>query len=90
MGTAQNMAMAAPMVGMGIQQSVTSMDGMNGVVYQEGFESGREGAWGMMNQQGSGFYEYEGRESGMAGGMYDGMALSDHFLEQYYSQVRNH
>ena len=92
MGVAQNMAMAAPMAGIGIQQSVTSMDGMNGGIYQDGFEGGREGAWGMMNQQGGGFYtkEFEGIESGLAGGMYDSMALPNHFLEQYYSEVRNH
>uniref|UniRef100_A0A3B4V4R9 Desmoglein-3-like n=1 Tax=Seriola dumerili TaxID=41447 RepID=A0A3B4V4R9_SERDU len=45
---------------------------------------------GVNQRSGSGFYsEFEGRESGGGGGIYDGMALSDHFLGQYYSQVRN-
>ncbi|KAG7228891.1 hypothetical protein INR49_008669 [Caranx melampygus] len=41
-----------------------------------------------MNQnRGSGFYsEFESRESAGGRGMYDGMALPDHFLAQYYSQ----
>lgn len=73
------------------QKSVTSMDGMNGGFYGDGFSLGhREGTWGMMNQpSGSGLYsEFQGRESSVSGGMFDGMALPDHFLRQYYSQVK--
>ncbi|XP_032363606.1 LOW QUALITY PROTEIN: desmoglein-2-like [Etheostoma spectabile] len=76
------------MAGLDFQRSVTSMDGMNGAVYQDGFVSGlREGSRGMAQQSGSGFYsEFEGRESGAGREMYDGMALPDHFLAQYYTQ----
>ncbi|XP_071342910.1 desmoglein-2.1-like isoform X2 [Trachinotus anak] len=68
-----------------IAQSVTSMDGMN----RGGFASDhREGTWGINQISGSGFYsDFEGRESRGGGGIYDGMALPDHFLRQYYSQV---
>lgn len=87
-----NQALAmVPTAGLDFQRSVTSMDGMNGAFYED-FSSGRrEGTWGMMNQpNGSGFYsEFEGRESGVGGGIYDDMALPDYFLGQYYSQV-NH
>ncbi len=77
-----------PIAGLDIQKPVTSMDGMNGA-FQEGFVSG-DRTWGMMNQMsGSGIDEYEGKESGVVGGIYDGMALPDHFLGQYYTQVRN-
>ncbi|XP_070689057.1 desmoglein-2.1-like [Pempheris klunzingeri] len=86
MGMANNNSAIMPTAGLDFQKSVTSMDGMNGAGYQ-GFSSGyREGTWGMMNQaNGSGFYsEFEGRESRIEGGLYDGMALPDHFLAQYY------
>lgn len=82
----------APMGALDYHKSVISMDGMNGATYQEGFSSGHgEGMWGMMNQiNGSGFYsEFGGRESGVGGGVFDDMGLPDHFLRQYYSQVRS-
>ena len=82
MGMAPMMAMA-PMGGMDFNKSANSIDRMNGPVYQEG-------TWGMMNQPtASGFYsEFESRESGVGADFYDGMALPDHFLEEYYTQVR--
>ncbi|XP_070765423.1 desmoglein-2.1-like [Enoplosus armatus] len=85
MGMANNISAIAPMAGFDIQKSVTSMDGMNGAVYQEGY---RDATWGMRNElNGSGFYSgFEDRESGAGGGIYDGMALPDHFLRQYYTQ----
>lgn len=67
------------MVPTSVLDSVVSIDGMSGGAYQEGFSR-----WGMMNQNnGSGFYS--SRESGV----FDSMALPDHFLRQYYSQVRS-
>ncbi|XP_047199070.1 desmoglein-2-like [Hippoglossus stenolepis] len=78
----------APRATFDFQKSVTSMDGINRV-HQDGFAGDhREETWGMMNQpSASGFHsEFEGRESGGGGGIYDGMALPDHFLEQYYTQ----
>lgn len=62
-------------------------------VYGDGYASGHRGeSWGMANQAiGSGLYsEFDGRESRAGGGMYEGMALPDHFLGQYYSQVSNY
>ncbi|XP_034387314.1 desmoglein-2.1 [Cyclopterus lumpus] len=81
-----NMLVMAPVEGMGFQRSVASMDGMN--AYGDGYASGHREAWGMANQTiGSGLYsEFDGRESRVGGGMYDGMALPDNFLGQYYSQ----
>ncbi|KAK5906714.1 hypothetical protein CesoFtcFv8_004635 [Champsocephalus esox] len=87
MGMAKNTFAAPPMAGMGFQKSVSSMDGMNGALYGGGFTGARrEEAWG--NQPSSRGYcsEFENRESGGGGGMYDGMALPDHFLGQYYAQ----
>ena len=75
------------------QNSITSIDGMNGAFYQEGFSAAQgEGTWGMTNHTfGNGIYsEFEGRESRVGGSLYDGMALPDHFLRQYYTQVRIH
>ena len=92
-GMANRTSTLAPMASFDYEKSVTSMDGMNGAIYPEGFSSvHREGTMGRMNQMsGSGFYsEFESRESGVGGGLYDGMALPDHFLRQYYFQVRNH
>lgn len=69
----------------------TPMTAMDGTVYQTSYAGGqREGTLGMMSQRrASGFYsEFENRES-EGGGIYDGMALPDHFLRQYYAQVRN-
>ncbi|XP_070689059.1 desmoglein-2.1-like [Pempheris klunzingeri] len=81
MGMANNTSDMAPMAYMDFQKSVTSM---NGAGYQ-GFSNCHKG---MMNQpSGSGFFsEFESRESGIEGGLYDSMALPDHFLGQYYSQ----
>ena len=71
--------------------SVTSMDGMN-MAIDQGQCAGdhREGTWGAMNQPcSSGFYsEFEGREHVGGGEIYDGMALPEHFLGQYYTRVR--
>lgn len=81
----------APGAGIDCQKSVTSMDGMNGAMYEDSYAGGyREDRWGMMNQvTGNGLYsEFEGREARVGGAMYDGMALPDHFLRQYYTQVR--
>nr|XP_046248064.1 desmoglein-2-like [Scatophagus argus] len=89
MGMANKISAMPPMGGLDLQKSVISIDGMNGAVYQESFSNGhREGTWRMMNQMmGSGFYsEVQGRESGVGGGIYDGMALPHHFLRQYYTQ----
>uniref|UniRef100_A0A4W6EPD7 Cadherin domain-containing protein n=1 Tax=Lates calcarifer TaxID=8187 RepID=A0A4W6EPD7_LATCA len=91
MGMASKTLAMNSMAGLGLQKSVTSMDGMNGATYGEGFVSDhREGTWGMNQLSGSGFYsEFEGRESGGGGGIYDVMALPDHFLAQYYTQKVN-
>lgn len=75
----------APMESFYYPISVASMDGMNRVIHQ------RE-TWGMMNPpSGGGFYpEIEDKELGGGGGIYDGMALPDHILGQYYTRVRTH
>lgn len=89
--TAGMTSTVAPLAAFDGQKSVISMDGMNGAAYTERFSSGqREGTWGVMSQpSGSAFYsEFHGRESTVGGGMLDGMCLPDHFLRQYYSQVR--
>ncbi|GAA6223890.1 desmoglein-2-like [Lates japonicus] len=88
MGMASKTLAMNSMAGLGLQKSVTSMNGMNGATYGEGFTTDhREGTWGMNQLSGSGFYsEFEGRESGGGGGIYDGMALPDHFLAWYYTQ----
>uniref|UniRef100_A0A3Q2WUD1 Desmoglein-2-like n=1 Tax=Haplochromis burtoni TaxID=8153 RepID=A0A3Q2WUD1_HAPBU len=60
---------------------------LNGANYQGSY---RKEIWGMNQQDPSGFYsETETRESLGGVGLYDGMALPDHFLRQYYDQVRN-
>lgn len=72
------------------QKSVASMSGINGGGFQERFSSSHRGdTWGVMSQpSGSGFYSnFHGRESILEGDMFNGMALSDHFLGQYYNQV---
>ncbi len=86
------MAPMAPMARLDVEEPFTSMNGMNTASYQEGYQSGNMGGtWGMMNQPSvSGFHsEFEGRESAAGGGIYDGIALPDHILRQYYTQVRN-
>ncbi|KAM8745386.1 desmoglein-2.1-like [Acanthopagrus schlegelii] len=92
MGMANTTSAMVPMAAFDYQKSVTTMDEMNGAIYREGFSGvHREGTMGRMNQiSGSGFYsEFESRESGVGGGLYDGMALPDHFLRQYYFQKAN-
>lgn len=104
LSTVANGTMAVPVGAGGFQMSSASMDGAFyqdgytggykdgawGMMSQTGMMSQADmmGQAGMMGQggQGSGLYsEFERRE---AGGMYDGIALPCHFLEQYYSQVR--
>lgn len=90
-GTAGMTSAIAPLAAFDGQKSVISMDGMNGAAYTDRFSSGqREATWGTRSQpSGSAFYsEFHGRESAVGGGMFDGMCLPDHFLRQYYSQVR--
>lgn len=59
------------------------------------FEENSEKTWGMMSAtDGYGFYSDTfargfGRESEAQGGVFDGMALSNHFLRGYYGQVRS-
>ncbi|XP_059197235.1 desmoglein-2.1-like [Centropristis striata] len=88
LGSANNTSAMAPMAAFDMQKSFTTMDGRNGANYQEGFASGREEAWGVMNQpSGSGFYsEFGSRESGVGGGMFDSIALPDHVLRQCYNE----
>lgn len=65
---------------------LTSMDGINGAVCEDGFgfqmEQTRENQW-----DASAYSGFEDREAGRGGrGIYDGMALPVHFLGQYYTQ----
>ena len=93
MGMANKTSAMVPMAAFDYQKSVTTMDGMNGAIYLDSFSSvHRERTMGRMNQRsGSGFHsEFETRESGGGEEFYDGMALPDHFLRQYYSQVMIH
>lgn len=67
------------------------------------FEENSGKTWGMMSAtDGYGFYSNTfgrgfgrefgrgfGRESEAQGGLFDGMALSDHILREYYGQVRS-
>lgn len=72
------------------QKSVASMSGMNSGGFQERFSSSHRGdTWGAISQPGGGgFYsDFHSRESIAEGDMFNGMALSDHFLGQYYNQV---
>uniref|UniRef100_A0A3Q0QVB1 Cadherin domain-containing protein n=1 Tax=Amphilophus citrinellus TaxID=61819 RepID=A0A3Q0QVB1_AMPCI len=86
-GMAQKPVAMAPLGSFDFPQSVTSINGMNGAAYQGGH---RRDTWGMNQQDPSGFYsEIETRESLGGGGAYDGIALPDHFLRQYYSQMTN-
>ncbi|KAM7388788.1 hypothetical protein PAMP_024938 [Pampus punctatissimus] len=61
-----------------------SMDGINGAAFEEssGFQT-----WGEQWGSSAAYLGFEGREAGVGGGgIYDGMALPDHFLGQYYTQ----
>lgn len=98
-GVKQGMGMAgitsaiAPMSILDSHKSVTSVDVMSRPAYDDGFSSGhREGTWGRVSHpSGSGYYSaFHGRESRESGGIFNGMALPDHFLRQYYNQVRIH
>uniref|UniRef100_A0A672Z4B7 Desmoglein-2-like n=1 Tax=Sphaeramia orbicularis TaxID=375764 RepID=A0A672Z4B7_9TELE len=78
------MGMASKVLGAPVefQNSVASMDAMNGI--QQGFGSAyREGTWGRMGSSRAVFSEFGGTESR---GMFDDIALPDEFLEQYYNQ----
>lgn len=93
MGTAGTTSAMAPMAIFDSHKSVTSVDVMSRPAYEDGFSSGyREGTWGRVSHpSGSGLYsEFHGRESRESGGIFNGMALPDHFLRQYYNQVRLH
>jgi len=82
--TVQNHVQRAPGTNFEMQPSVTSINGFNGGT------SHTDGMWGMNNWEGSGIYSVsESREVRGVGGIYDGIALPDHLLRQYYSQVRN-
>lgn len=74
--------------GMMRQEYITSTSSMgggggyyDGALTQEGGYGG--GAWGMGHS--ADYAEFESRE---ALGVYDGIALPEHFLGQYYTQVR--
>uniref|UniRef100_A0A3P8NT17 Cadherin domain-containing protein n=1 Tax=Astatotilapia calliptera TaxID=8154 RepID=A0A3P8NT17_ASTCA len=89
-GDVLNVAMAQKPVAMDalgsfdFAQSVGSINRLNGANYQGSY---RKEIWGMNQQDPSGFYsETETRESLGGVGLYDGMALPDHFLRQYYDQ----
>lgn len=76
-----------PMAGLDYGKSVTSI---NKVFYPGAASDHGEGTWGTNHRRNSGFhYDFDHIESGAGGGLYDGMALSDNFLRQYYTQVRN-
>lgn len=87
----------APMASLDVKQTVGSAHQVQGAAYPNFLNGSSEKALGMISQTaGYGFYtEAFGREySGMSeaaaeGGMFDHMALSDHFLGQYYTQVKN-
>ncbi|XP_069378761.1 desmoglein-2.1 isoform X2 [Paralichthys olivaceus] len=81
----------APVAGLDNHKSVTSIDGINWFPPDRLAIGHREDTWGMINRPSvSSFHpEIEGRESGGRGGIYDGMALPDHFLGQYYTQKLN-
>lgn len=90
----------APMPSLDVKQTFGSKNQVQGASYSQDFLNGSsEKPLGIINQtDGYGFYsEVFGREhSGMSkaaaagegGGIFDHMALSDDFLEQYYAQVK--
>lgn len=90
----------APMASLDVKQTVGSTNQVTGASYPNDFFDGsNEKALGMINQtDGYGFYsEVFGREyngisksaaTGEGGGIFDHIALSDDFLEQYYAQVK--
>ncbi|KAM3620644.1 uncharacterized protein V6R79_026394 [Siganus canaliculatus] len=82
---------AAPVAGLDSQRSFFSLDGMNRASHQESSWSGqREMAWMNASNGSALFSGFEDREAGGgAGGLYDGMALPDHFIGQYYTQKVN-
>lgn len=89
-GITQKNVEAEPGMGLEMQQSIASM---NMSTFQGVSSYGhREGMMGMNHWEGSARYsESEGRQSrfGGAADYFDGIAVSDSFLKQYYSKVRN-
>lgn len=81
-----------------VKQTVGSANQVKGASYLNDFFNGNsEKAMGMISQtDGYGFNsevfgrEYSGmsKAAGEGGGIFDHMALSDDFLEQYYTQVK--
>lgn len=90
----------APIASLDVKQTVGSTNQVKGAPNPNDFFNGSsEKVLGMINQtDGYGFYsEGFGREyssmskaaaAGEGGGIFDHMALSDDFLEQYYAQVK--
>uniref|UniRef100_A0A3Q1FEA0 Desmoglein-2-like n=1 Tax=Acanthochromis polyacanthus TaxID=80966 RepID=A0A3Q1FEA0_9TELE len=89
MGAAKKAVAIAPLSALDFHHSVTSVNEMNGGIFQEDFTSVHGEGMQWMNQiDGFGFSsETEGRESHGGEEMFDLMSLPDHFLDQYYSQV---
>ena len=58
-------------------------------MYSDYYFQGDSNGWGTSNVSGLGTW-IKGEGSQVHQGMYEGMALPDRFLGQYYSQVRNH
>lgn len=83
-----------------VEQTVGSKNETKGANYDSKiFEENSQKTWGMMsatdgygfysNTFGRGFSRGFGTESEEQRGISDGMALSDHFLREYYGQVRS-
>lgn len=88
MGIVSKYSSMGPIAGLDYGKSVTSI---NKVFYPGAASDHGEGTWGTTHRRNSGFHhDFDLIESGASGGLYDGMALSDNFLRQYYTQVRNH
>lgn len=85
MGTVNRFSSMGPIEGMDYRKSVTSM---NKAFYSGAAIDNGEGTWGTTQRRNSGFYHDFDIASGAGGGLYDGMALSDSFLREYYTQVR--
>lgn len=88
--TADAVAAKTTMAALPVFDGQKSVASMNSGGFEERFASNHRGdTWGVINQpSGSGFYsDFHSRESMAEGDMFNGMALSDHFLGQYYDQV---
>lgn len=83
-GTVKNVAVA-PMGSFDYEASLTDINGMKFGTYQDGFSNGCRKEMRAFTDFHS---EFETRES-RQGGLVDSIALPDHFLAQYYSQVRS-